>query len=107
MWCIKMIEVHRIRGLNLSEIRTKWITDLPYLDIGFNDLRKMINGAMRYLHRMDRISSYMDYRFVLSKNDKRLMKNKSVKICVDLGKIKMKRGTTHAYHAFFVKDCYE
>ena len=99
-----MIEVHRIKGLNLSEIRTKWLTDLPYLDIGFNDLRKMINGAMRYLHRMDRISSYMDYRFVFSKNDKRVTCNKTLKICVDFGKIKMKRQTTHTYHVFFVED---
>ena len=102
-----MIEIRQFEGLGLSEIRAKWLNDLPSDDIESRDLRRLINGAMFYLHRMKFTRSYRRYRFVLSKNDKRLMENKAVKICVDLGKIKMKRGTTHTYHAFFVKNCYE
>ena len=39
-----------------------------------------------------------------TKNDKRVTCNKTLKICVDFGKIKMKRQTTHTYHVFFVED---
>ena len=99
-----MIEVRQIEGLRLSEIRSKWLKDLPSEDIPSRDLRRLINGAMWYLHRMKLTRSYREYRFIFSKNDKQVMENKNIKICLDLGKIKMKRETTHTYHAFFVKD---
>ena len=99
-----MIEIRQIEGLRLSEIRSKWLKDLPTEDIQSEDLRRLINSGVQYLHRMKLTRSYRDYRFIFSKNDRQLMENKNIKICLDLGKIKMKRETTHAYHAFFVRD---
>lgn len=99
-----MIEVKPFKQLKLSQVRAQWLTDLPIMDIKDEDLRRMINEGIRYLYRRNLLPVYRHYRFVFSKNDKHVTNNKTLKICVDFGKIKMKRQTTHTYHVFLVED---
>ena len=98
------LSVWEIEGIRLSDIRSKWLRELPVEDVSAEDLRKLINGAMSYLHDRKLFHLYPAYRFIFSKDRSRTIENRRIRICLDLGKIKVRMGGTQTYYAFFVRD---
>lgn len=80
-------------------IRREWF--LSY-DIENLDNIRFFNQALEWLRKNGELENYRKYRFVFSKNDKRLHSTK--KVVLDLGMVHMRTQRNHVYHVFFIQE---
>ncbi len=85
----------------IHKIRIQWFEELGIEDM---DNIRFLNHALEYLRKNGILERYKEYRFIFSKNDRRLFQSKNIKVILDLGYIKRRTMNLYRYHVFFVKD---
>ena len=88
-------------------IRLNWFTEYALEDADPKSTARIFKDSIRWLKTHDELERFKNYRFVFSRNDKRLYSDKTKHVLLDLGKIRIKRETSALYHAFFIKEVYE